>query len=290
VSLLGAPEPVSPVTSASYESPAPAADPSEVFLVFRAAGHTYMQLGESKVAHGVPRLSHSDDDALYASVAPVKQVPADVAIWQGKHVIVDGTCDATVEGFALVSQLTGDTGYAGIEDSEWTAKNVMKAGTPVLAARLSDCDGTYARGAALPPSIELVDDASDHGDLVDQARARVRASDAATRVKAEWSTRVMRHPATGVTWIAVHASRDEGCGGDNANAFGLFRVTAAGELETVSVRDLGEMHAIASLVDIDDDGTPELVGTDWLGLDTLITRASGEPLASSHVQFFGCPC
>jgi hypothetical protein len=303
-----------PILTAAREAPAPVADPSEVFLVFRAADHTYMQLDEAVVPHGAPHLSHSDDDALYASIAPLVRVPASIAAWQGKHVTVDGTCEATVEGFAIVSRLTGDTGYAGLEATDWTAKNVMTAGTPVLAARLSGCTGTYAREAALPPIVTLVDDTSDRADLAELARERVLGSDAAAAVQTEWAqqqaawpdddrsatwasspsstieTRILRHPTTGVTWIAVHASREDGCGGVNANVFGLFRVRADNTLETVTLRDLGDLHTVTSLVDIDGDGTPELLGNDWLQLDTLITRATGETMTSSHVQFFGCPC
>jgi hypothetical protein len=316
ITLVAAPTEtaVAPDLAAVREAPASAADPSEVLLVFRAAGDTYMQLDEALVPHGAPHLSHSDDDALYASIAPLLRVPANVAAWQGKRVIVDGTCAATVEGFAIISRLTGDTGYAGLEDTAWTAKNVMEAGTPVLAARLSGCTGTYAREAALPAIVTLVDDPTDHAELADLARERVLASKASAAVQAEWAqqqaewpdddrsatwsaspsseikTRVLRHPTTGVTWIAVHAFRDDGCGAVNANVFGLFRVSAANTLETVTLRDLGDLHAITSLVDVDGDGTPELIGSDWLQLDTLITRATGEAMTSSHVQFFGCPC
>jgi hypothetical protein len=270
----------SPVTVAAREPAAPPADPSEVFLVFRAGGHTYMQLDAEAVPHGAPRLSHSDDDGLYASIAPVTRVPAEVAAWTGKHVIVDGTCAATVEGFAMVSRLLGDTGYAGIDD-RWTARNVMEQGTPVLAARLSGCNGTLARDASLPAAAVFSEDATTRTELVQAASERVLGSAAATAVQAQWDerrdewpanepsrwtqspsthvdTRVLRHPSTGVTWIAVHASREDGCGGIDANVFGLFRVTASGTLETVALRELGDLHSIQTFVDLDGDGTPEL--------------------------------
>jgi hypothetical protein len=301
----------SSVSSATHEPSAAATDRSEVFLVFHTAGHTFIQLDTGAAPHGVPQLSHSEDDGLYASIAAVTRVPTDAPVRIGQRVNVDGTCAATVMGFAVVSRLTGDTGYAGIEDERWTANNVMEHGPPVLAARLSGCTGTYAQAATLPAVV--LSDETARPDLVQAATDRLFASEAATTVQAEWANRrdewpaneparwtqspsthvdarVLRHPATGVTWIAVHASRGEGCGDIDANVFGLFRVTAAGVLETVQLRELGELHTIQSFVDLDGDGTPELVGRDWLSLNTLITRASGETLTSSHLQFFGCGC
>src|SRR6185369_11640136 len=80
-------------------------------------------------------------------------VPVAYRRWLGQRVTVDGTCSANVTGFAVVARLTGDTGYAGIDDEHWTARNVLEHGHPMLAATLDGCHGTFARDAALAPVV-----------------------------------------------------------------------------------------------------------------------------------------
>jgi hypothetical protein len=284
---------------------------SALALVFSAGGATYMQLaaldGEDAAlpAHGKVRLVN--DDYLYAAIASVKpgDMPEAYRAWAGKRVTVDNTCETTVTGFAIVSRLTGDTGYAGVDADTWTASNVLDEGSRVLAAKLGGCTGTYARDAALPAVI--VPDQVQNAELAAAARAALIASRPARDAQLEWleveqtgewhehelaklDTRVVRHPTTGVTWVSVHGSMEHGCGDPEINVWGLFRVQQDGTLAAVQLRKLGDLWSIDHLIDIDNDGELELVGKPWLGLDTVVVRGSGEELERLSLAFFGCPC
>jgi hypothetical protein len=294
--------------------PAPSAQPvrsRELALVFSAGGASYMKLteigegAEIKPKHERPRLV--SDDGVEAAIANVQvaDVPQAYRRWQGRTVKIDNTCETTVTGFAVVSRLTGETGYAGVDADSWSANNVLESGNVVLAARLAGCTGTFARDAALPPVIvprELGDEA-----LVSQARAALIESAAARDAQAEYSAivpsgnwwdaegaqlsaKIVTHPTTGVTWVSMHGHMDEGCGGPQANVWGLFRVEADGSLAAVQLRKLDGLWSIDQLVDLDNDGELEVIGRPWLGLDTVVVSASGEELARLSVPFFGCPC
>lgn len=295
-----------------------AASPSDVHLVFRGGGRTYMQLdvdGDmASLRAARPSMTRSaDNEAMYTAIAAVApaDVPASARSWLGKRVVVDGNCEATVDGFALVARLEGDTGYAGVDAGDWTAQLVFDQAPPVLSARLSTCTGSLARDSTLPRIVAL-DDVSDRSTkrLTTTALRRVLAMEEAADVQREWDqarpdpdmsrrwyegetdtdVRVMRHPTTGTSWVVVHVSRQEGCGGINANLFGLFRVGDDGTLETVELRDLGTLHSIEQVIDLEGDGSLELVGRDWLGLQRLVTRASGEELTTTSIPFYGCAC
>lgn len=302
----------------AVREPAIASSPSDLHLVFRGGGRTYMQLDmmgdAASLRSARPSMTRSaDNEAMYTAIATVDpaDAPASARSWLGKRVIVDGTCEATIDGFALVARLEGDTGYAGVEAGEWTAQLVFDQAPAVLSARLSACTGSLARDAALPPIVAL-DEVSDRttSRLATSALRRVLAMEEAADVQRQWEqarpdaemprrwyegetdtdVRVMRHPTTGTRWIAVHVSRQEGCGGINANLFGLFRVAEGGTLETVELRDLGTLHSIDQIFDLEGDGTLELAGRDWLGLQRLVTRANGEELATTSIPFYGCAC
>lgn len=314
---------VEPVVTPIVEKPVAIAQPVrslELGLVFSAGGATYMQItevgDERDVAipkHGKPRLSSAD--GVESAIATVKEsdVPIAYRRWQDRDVVVDNNCRTTVTGFAVVARLTGDTGYAGIEDSKWTAKNVFDSGAKVLAAKLADCDGTFARDAALPAVVvpEPIEDEA----LASRARAALIASAAAHDTQSEYakyysqyegdgephgnwwdeqyvnfSTRVVRHPTTGVTWVSIHGSMDHGCGDPTVNVWGLFRVERDGTLAPVQLRKLDDLWEIDQLVDIDNDGQLELIGKPWLGLDTIVVRANGEELERLQLPFYGCPC
>jgi hypothetical protein len=294
--------------------PAATAQPvrsNELSLVFSAAGATYVKLaeiGEDAAAmpkHGKAKLV--DDDGVTTAFASVDaaDVPAAYQRWLDRDVLVDGTCRAKVTGIAVVSRLTGDTGYAGIDDEKWTTKNVLEHGSVVLAAKLDGCKGTFARGAELPPVIIPAE--IENAELAAKARAALIASQPARETQrdylefdtktpwheseyATFATRIVRHPTTGVTWVSVHASMEHGCGGPDVNVWGLWRVEDDGTLAAVQLRRMGDMHSIDKLIDIDNDGELELIGTPWLGLDTVVTRGSGEELDRLSLTFFGCPC
>jgi hypothetical protein len=312
-----------PVTVLAVQEPAriepmtlPAASPqvlrsTELSLVFSAAGTTYVKLTDiGEDAEVMPKFGRAklvDDDGVTTAFAMVeaRDVPKAYRRWAGREVIVDGSCRANVTGFAVVSRLTGDTGYAGIDDDKWTAKNVLEHGSVVLAAKLDGCKGTFARGAELPPVIipREIEDA----ELAAKARAALIASGPAQQTQRDYlefdtakpwydsdyvsfATRIVRHPTTGVTWVSVHGSMDHGCGGPDVNVWGLYRVEADGTLAAAQLRHLGDLHSIEKLIDIDNDGELELIGHPWLGLDTVLVRGSGEELDRLPLAFFGCPC
>lgn len=284
-----------------------AAPGPEVSLVLRAGGTSYIQLAslEQLPPHDIPSLH--EHEGVYAAIAEVAPdaLPLEHRAWRGQRVTVDGMCDATVVGFAVVSRLVGDTGYAGIDAERWTTATVFANGTQVLAARLSGCTGTLARAADLPPVVRPVQAVVDP-TVVAAARARLIASDASSAAQEEWTsydgtgawfdnndtafhTRVLAHPITGARFISVHGSLEGGCGMASANVWGLYRVDR-GSLVTVEERTLGDMTRIDDLVDVDGDGNLELVGKDWIGLGTIVMRATGEELTRSGMQFFGCSC
>lgn len=314
---------VEPVVTPIVEKPVAIAQPvrsMELGLVFSAGGATYMRLTEvgdgrdvAMPKHGKLRL-HSAD-GVESAIATVRDsdVPIGYRRWQDRDVIVDNNCRTTVTGFAVVARLTGDTGYAGIEASKWTAKTVFDSGAKVLAAKLADCDGTFARDAALPAVV--VPDSIEDETLASRARAALIASEAAHDTQSEYTkfyaeydadgeahgnwwdekyvnfdTRVVRHPTTGVTWVSIHGSLDHSCGDPTVNVWGLFRVETDGTLAPVQLRKLDDLWEIDQLVDIDNDGELELIGKPWLGLDTVVVRANSEELSRLELPFFGCPC
>lgn len=306
VQLVPAMEPAS--------APAATAQPlrsRELSLVFSAGGASYMKLtelgdsAEIMPKHGTPRLV--SDDGVEAAIATVQggDVPQAYRRWQGRSVVVDNSCTTTVTGFAVVARLTGDTGYAGVDAEAWTATNVLESGTAVLAARLADCTGTFARDTALPAVVVPRELANEK--LASQARAALIASTPAREAQTAYSevyptgdwwdaegaqltAKVVEHPTTGITWVSMHGHMDRGCGDPEVNVWGLFRVEPDGSLAAVQLRKLDDLWSIDKLVDIDNDGELEVIGRPWLGLDTVVTRASGEELDRLSVPFFGCPC
>ena len=309
--------PVPMPTVVSVEQPAAPARSSEIDLVFRAGGATYMMLapvGDPKDAeampkHGRPTLFDRGeaDDWQTASIAVVaeRDVPLANRRWIGKTVVVDGTCYAKVTGFAVVARLTGDPGYAPREIRAWTAANVLELGAPVLAAKLDGCkQGTFARDAALSPIVvpKVIEDAA----LANRARAKLLASSAAKAAQHEWlrdgrdgtwhddesatvRTLIVRHPTTDVTWVSVHARIEEGCGAPDINIWGLYRVDGD-QLVTAQQRDLGELYSVDRLIDLEGDGELEFIGAPWVPTDTVVSRASGDEVTRLQLPFFGCPC
>lgn len=293
---------------AAEDAPPPARS-KQVSLVLTANGATYMKLASlaegAMPKHGKP--VHSTDDYVDTAVARVE--PADVSAadraWLGKRVTVDGTCTATVVGFAVVSRLVGDPGYAGLDDTAWSARTVMEHGAQSLAARLDNCaGGTLARDAELSPI--ATPDEIDAPALVEAAKAQLVRSRDVRAAQDEWTAseqpgtwwqnegtettaHVLRHPRTGVTWVSVHLYYGGGCGLPNLSVWGLYRADAAGTLTRVATQ-LGELTKIEQLVDIDDDGELEVVGRPWLGVERTIQAADGTTLQDLTLPFFSCPC
>jgi hypothetical protein len=288
-------------TSLAVAEPAQPLPSDQLQLLFTAGGATYMKLAtvteDEMPRHG--KVKRSTTDYIEAAVAVVERdaMPLEHRHWEGRKVIVDNTCETTVTGFAIVSRLTGDTGYAGI-DGKWTAGNVLASGSAVLAARLAGCTGTFARDATLAPVI--IPTEIEDAELARYARATLLAMTPAYVADApkqwwdledvQYVSKIVRHPTTGVTWVSMHAHLDHGCGGPQVNVLGLFHVRPNGELGPGYVRTEGDLWSIDKLIDIDNDGALELIGKPWLGLDTVVTRGSGEELDRLSLAFFGCPC
>lgn len=291
------------------EDPPPPALSTQVGLVFTAKGATYMKLASladgAMPKHGKP--VHSTDEYVETAVARVE--PEDVAAahraWLGKRITVDGTCTATVVGFAVVSRLVGDPGYAGLEEETWSARSVMEQGAKSLAARLDNCaGGTLARDAALSP-IAVLEEITNPA-LAVAAKAQLVRSRDARAAQDEWTraeqpgtwfenegtettAHVLRHPRTGVTWVSVHLYYGGGCGLPNLSVWGLYRVDADGTLTRAATK-LGELTKIEQLVDIDGDGELEVLGRPWLGVERTVQAADGKTLQDLTLPFFSCPC
>jgi hypothetical protein len=291
------------------------APPSEVgrlAMVFEVDGQMYMKLADLDRAprHGDPRLVVSDDwvTAAIASIA-ADELPLTHRAWQGKPVLVDGTCRATVQEFAVIARLVGSPDYAGLSGDEWTAKTVMKSGDRVLAARLDGCRrGTYARDAVLSPVVvpELVHDEP----LARAAKRAMLASPEALAAQAEWTanrpdgqpadwskadgavikSQVVRHPTTGTLWVSVQGRYDGGCGLPDLKVWKLYRADADGKLTAVPTVLDDQSTAIEQLIDVEGDGELEVITTAWGGLGRIVNRANGQSLARDHWQFFGCSC
>ena len=277
----------------------------EIQLVFSAGGATYMKLADEPVKHGKPKLF--SDEYVETAIAGVDDadVPAPHRAWKQRKVIVDGSCETTVVGFAVIGRLTGSTGYAAIDDDEWTAKNVMEQGHKFLAAKLASCTGTYARDAALPAVVvprerkdkKLVAVARQH--LAGSLAAKVAQSDWEAGERdgvwedsedVQWNVRVYEHPTTGATWVSAHAMVPMGCGDPEVNLWGLYRAREDGTLEVVEQKKLDVLWSIDHVLDIDNDGELEMIGKPWLGMDTVVVGSTGEELERLSLPFYGCPC
>jgi hypothetical protein len=108
--------------------------------------------------------------------------------------------------------------------------------------------------------------------------------------QAELKAKVLRHPRTGVTFVAVHAHVDFICGGPDANLWGLYRVGAGGALEPVQERRLGAMHSVDRILDIEGDGELELIGHSWLRDSILLGTVGGTVIDRLDAQWYGSPC
>lgn len=297
-----------PPMVANDEMPAP----PPVWVVVAAGATSYMKLADLRTAlprHGKPTLT--EHDYLATSVAAVADadVPPVHRAWKGTEVIVDGTCRATVIGFAIVARLAGDSAYASDADVDdgWTAASVMRLGAPMLAARLDGCSGELARAASLPAMIvpEVITD----GKLVAAAKKKLFASADAKAARAAWAAwetemestehkeldfgevtaRVVRHPKTGATFVSIHTTTGGGCGYPDISMWGLYRADESGTLTRIPTK-IGELLTIDRFVDLEGDGELEIVGRPWIGTERMVSRASAEVIERLEQPFFGCAC
>ena len=283
--------------------------PPPVAVVVEAGGASYMKLADLPVLprHGKPALSEHDYVSTSIATIADADVPPVHRAWLGQEVIVDGACRATVIGFVAFARVTGDTAYAGEEDTAgWTAANVMRLGSPMLAARLDRCTGELARAASLPQLIvpEVIEDkplalaatkllfASADARQACKAWAAWEAEMQAEHHELEYgdvSTRVVRHPTTGATFVSVHATTGGGCGYPDISLWGLYRVDQGGTLTRIPTA-VGELLMIDGFVDVEGDGQLEVVGRPWLGTERMVSRLDATVIDRLERPFFGCPC
>ncbi len=286
-------------------------------LAFRSFGTTYLELadlvaGDDVVdAEAMPRhgeLVHHDGGDHRALIADVAyaDVPLAYRSWLGVGVMIDRACMATVVGFAVVARVEGKADYAGIPEDAWTPATILRKGAPVLAARLVGCEsgGRLAVVPSSPAIVELPFADDDRAWRVAKANvlaspdARAATADWAKhgrsgtwqeQIQTDWSGNVYRHPGTGELFVSVQARYRGECGDPVINLWHLYKVDAAGALTRLDTK-LGEIDRIDRLLDIDGDGTPEVLGTAHWQEDVYLQSLSGAVVSHLADPKFGCPC
>ncbi len=289
----------------------PIDDPAELAFVFSIDGVSYVRLSSEERATSRGRERMIEDEGMHAVVAPVTTaaMPESLRGWAGKSVLVDGTCRAKVVGFAEVSRVTGDAADSydyepddGVEpDPSWTIEAVVETGV-VLAARLDDCAGTWARSEEFSPAaiVAKIDSPAlewaAREDLF--ARADVDPTQDSWiegggtgdwRDAAEVVTHVVHHPLTNEDWVFVQARKHGSCGDPGFATMAAYRANTDGTVKRMADLNFGYQD-IGEVVDLDGDGQPELIlgGGD----DAELVDLANEQHASIYVpeRHYGCGC
>lgn len=305
--VVAAPVPAPVAAPAVAAAPADAAQ-GDIDFIFEAGGARWVALDDGSAsdmtAHGRPVVV---DDSTAIARVKASRLPATTRAWRGKDVLVDGTCRDKLEKFAYIARVDGTPEYAsdGGGDAHWTAKTIAAHGNVVLAARLSHCKGTFAQPADAATAVvfERVTGAAASAPAA-KAHDVLMASSFATKAAEDWKSVsspwtkdvrfdviVARDPRRGTTWVSAHAHTDGvSCGYPSASFWGLFRVRADGSLEQVALRALDNLGQIDALVDLDGDGTPDVLGSSLLPTGPVALDADGDTISELAVPFFGCPC
>ena len=244
-----------------------------------------------------------------------RDLTKELRAWRGQGVVVDSQCVDVLHDFALVHVLSGDPVYAdedNVATAKWTRRMVDEHGTAYVVAKLEHCTGTYAR-AELAPWIIAYEDVTGDPTKVDldvaHATDDLMKSEVGEQVKQEFigqmadehdtssgfdkvteiSTKVAIDPRTHTKWIAVHAHADFMCGGPQINFWGLYRVEGD-HVIAIKQAKLESLAQITSLIDVDGDGIPEILGGGWISPTNAIYDLEENTIASYDVPFFGCPC
>lgn len=264
-------------------------------------------------AHAQPALVRMDGMPV-AAVAAVRarDLPASLAAWQDRDVLVDGACRARVTGFALVARVFAEELAFEEQEQKLPEAAVARAifddlGHLVLAARLDGCEGSYAQPASQPGDRPVAIRATllDGHPAVAEAVRALRRSEPGRAAQRTWrendyegawwrdaqvTTQVLQHPRTGETFVSVHALADAECGGLEINLWGMYRVRGETTLEPIAQRALDNVYALQRFVDIDGDGRFEMLASSLWGMDTFLLGADGSRMAMLHLPFFGCQC
>lgn len=252
-------------------------DPAEFAMVFSVDGDTYVQLSTEETAETTGRARLVEDGEGAAAIAPVTvdALPEEYRAWAGRTVLVDGTCEAKVIGFAEVSRAAGDASAVAFdheddaEAARWTVERLRNANI-TLAARLDGCDGTWARATTYSPSMiargideptlenaATADLLADAGDQVQQAW-RESGGEGDWRDAVDVTSSAYVHPATNERWIFVSAQVGGSCGEPGVSEMAVYRANADGTVRRFAKLDYaGAM--LHQVVDVDGDGQPELV-------------------------------
>ncbi|MEO8698978.1 MAG: hypothetical protein ABI867_03010 [Kofleriaceae bacterium] len=290
-------------------------DPAEFGFVFAVDGVTYLRLSTEDRATrtGKPRLITGDEIAVVAAVEP-SAMPASLRGWAGRKILVDGECEARVVGFAEISRVSGeppgtdeyheydeDIDSVPHEAPQWTIEAVVEDNV-VLAGRLDDCTGSWARAESFPAAAVAVH--VDEPKLEAAARAELLARSADDPIQVSWKadggegdwrdaaevvTHTYKHSLTNERWVIVQARHPGGCGEPGFELMAVYRASAGGAVRRVADLPYG-LTDVEDVVDLDGDGQPELVMGEGTSLDLVDLTGEGHASISVPVHSYGCGC
>lgn len=301
----------------------PLEDPAELAFVFTVDGESYLQLSTEERAEERGSARMFEDDGVFAVVAPVTTaaMPAELRAWEGRSVLVDGVCRARVVGFAEVSRISGEPPAPSDEDSDggsgegsdedgteaddapatWTIESVVDSGV-VLAARLDDCAGTWARSTDYSPAAVAVK--LEAPELEEAAREELLARKDVDPTQKEWAeaggegdwrdaaevvTQVYQHPLTDERWVFAQARRFGGCGDPGFGMMAAYRANADGTLRRVADLEFG-YDTLAGVMDVDGDGQPELMLGEGNGAELVDLANQRHASIGVEYRYTGCGC
>jgi hypothetical protein len=311
-------EPIEVATTLSKHTEASPAVSNKPGFVIEINGSSWFVLDiDPSTLDSQAKSQVEDDEYPTRTLAPLRNrdLTHELRAWRGQSVVVDSSCIDVLHDFALVHVLSGDPVYAAEDDiatAKWTRRMIDEHGTAYVVAKLEHCTGTYARAELAPPIIAYEELTADPAKLdldVAHATADLMKSDIGDQVKQEFisqmadqhdtssafdkvteiTTKVALDPRTHTKWIAVHAHADFMCGGPQINFWGLYRVDGD-HVIAVKQAKLESLAQITSLIDVDGDGIPEILGSGWISPTNAIYDLEENTVVLYDVPFFGCPC
>lgn len=288
-------------------------DLEQFAMVFSVDGTSYLRLSMDEEASARGRAVFIDDGGIVSVVAPVATaaMPDDLRKWAGRTVLVNGTCQARVIGFAEVSRVSGyasdpyayDEHDNQIAPEPWTAELVREKNI-TLAAKLDGCHGTWARAESESPAavagfIQAPDLESaaigellakhDHDERQESWKEQGGEGDWRDAVDLQATT--WEHPFTNERWVFVQANTGGGgCGEAHISLMAAYQAKPDGTVRRFT--DLNYAYdTISEIVDLDGDGQPELIfgGDDRAELVDLANESHGSIDVPSY-GYDGCGC
>ncbi|MFT3695202.1 MAG: hypothetical protein QM831_18840 [Kofleriaceae bacterium] len=291
-------------------APAPSDDVAFV-MVAEDTNYMVLPIDPATLPHVTSRIVKEEYASTTIAQLHDKDLTRELRAWKGIDVLVDNKCRTTLHDFAVIHTLTGDPVYAGEEtnNGKWTRALIDKNGAAYVVAKLETCSGEYARAASAPAAVTfdkisngetreestaLADlkkspiEAAARASLAQQAADGQPESDDFDKV-VHYATFAAKDPRTSTEWIVIHANADFMCGGPDVNFWGLYRVEPNGSVTRVAGGE-AKVSEISALVDLDDDGIPEIRGSGWIAPQSAFYDRDLATLLSYDVPFFGCPC